>query len=70
MFSHCSGVGFPKDLSDFALVVHCGACMLSRREMLSRIAEANSAGVPVVNYGVLLAALGGILDRAMAPLVQ
>lgn len=70
VFSHCSGVGFPDDLSDFALVVHCGACMLSRREMLSRIAEANSAGVPVVNYGVLLAALGGILDRAMAPLVQ
>lgn len=67
-FSHCSGVGYPPDLSDFALVVHCGACMLNRREMLSRIGEARAAGVPIVNYGVLLAALNGILDRALEPI--
>ena len=69
VFEHSSGVGYPDDLADFALVVHCGACMLNRREMLSRIGAARAAGVPIVNYGVLLALLNGILDRALEPIV-
>ena len=67
-FEHSAGMGYPPDLSDYALVVHCGGCMLGRREMLSRIAAARAAGVPIVNYGVLLACLNGILGRASAPL--
>lgn len=67
-FEHSAGMGYPPDLSRYALVVHCGGCMLGRREMLSRIAAAHDVGVPIVNYGVLLAALNGILDRAAAPL--
>ena len=67
-FEHSAGMGYPADLADFALVVHCGGCMLGRREMLARIRAARDAGVPVVNYGVLLALLTGILDRALAPL--
>lgn len=67
-FEHASGIGYPDDLASFALVVHCGACMLNRREMLARIDQARKAGVPIVNYGVLLALLNGILDRALAPL--
>ena len=67
-FEHCAGMGYPADLADFALVVHCGGCMLGRREMLARIRAARDAGVPIVNYGVLLALLSGILDRALAPL--
>lgn len=66
VFEHCSGIGYPPNLADYALVVHCGGCMLNRREMLERIAAARAAGVPIVNYGVLLAALNGILPRALA----
>ena len=68
VFEHCSGVGYPPDLASYALVVHCGACMLNRREMLARIEAARAAGVPIVYYGVLLAALNGILPRAIEPL--
>ena len=68
VFAHAAGMHYPDDLADYALVVHCGGCMLNRREMLYRIAAAQSAGVPIVNYGVLLACLNGILPRALAPL--
>jgi len=63
-FVHYAGKGWPEDLASFALVVHCGACMLTRREMLARLEDVRAAGVPVVNYGVLIAALHGILPRA------
>ena len=69
VFVHAAGMHYPDDLADYALVVHCGGCMLNRREMLYRIAAAQSAGVPIVNYGVLLACLNGILPRALGPLV-
>ena len=68
VFAHVAGMHYPDDLADYALVVHCGGCMLNRREMLYRIAAAQAAGVPIVNYGVLLACLNGILPRALAPL--
>ena len=67
-FGHCAGLSWPDDLSSYALAVHCGGCMLTRREMLSRIATARAAGIPVVNYGVLIAHLHGILPRALAAL--
>lgn len=62
-----SGTGYPDNLQDFKLVVHCGGCMLNRREMLSRLADAQRAGVPIVNYGVLISYLQGILPRALQP---
>ncbi len=68
VFAHAAGMHYPDNLADYALVVHCGGCMLNRREMLYRIAAAQAAGVPIVNYGVLLACLNGILPRALAPL--
>ena len=61
---HSSGLSFPKNLSEYKLVLHCGACMTNRREMLARIVEVQQAGVPIVNYGVAIAALMGILRRA------
>jgi [FeFe] hydrogenase H-cluster maturation GTPase HydF len=64
-FSWTSGTGFPSDLEDFDLVVHCGGCMVTRREMLRRIARVRQAGVPIVNYGVLIAYLHGIMERAL-----
>ena len=64
---HSSGLSFPKNLSEYKLVLHCGACMTNRREMLARIVEVQQAGVPIVNYGVAIAALMGILRRALSP---
>ena len=66
-FEWSSGMTLPADLSNYKLVVHCGACMLNRREMLGRIVEAQSQGVPIVNYGVAIAALQGILPRSLSP---
>ena len=67
VLEHTSGMKYPRDLKQYALAVHCGACMLNRREMLWRIAQAREAGVPLVNYGVLIAYLKGILPRGLAP---
>lgn len=64
---HSSGLTFPKNLNEYKLVLHCGACMTNRREMLARIVEVQQAGVPIVNYGVAIAALMGILRRALSP---
>jgi [FeFe] hydrogenase H-cluster maturation GTPase HydF len=57
------GADYPEDLSPYDLVIHCGACMFNRKHVLSRIERARKQGVAITNYGVILAALGGILDR-------
>jgi len=67
VFEHTCGMKYPRDLAQYALIVHCGACMLNRREMRYRIHQAQEAGVPIVNYGVLIAALQGILARCLEP---
>lgn len=58
-----AGNSFPDDLSPYALIIHCGACMFNRRYVLSRIDKAKAAGVPITNYGVAIAKLKGILDK-------
>ena len=57
------GADYPEDLTPYDLVIHCGACMFNRRHVLSRIEKARKQGVAITNYGVILAALSGILDR-------
>ena len=64
-FEFTSGGEFPLDLSKYSLIIHCGGCMLNEREMKYRIA--NDAGIPMVNYGVLLAHVNGILNRSLEP---
>ncbi len=66
-FDWSSGIEMPEHLEQYQLIVHCGACMINRKEMLYRILQATSAGVPIVNYGVLIARMHGILRRALAP---
>lgn len=66
-FDFCSGRDYPADLEKYALVVHCAGCMLNRREMLNRIGAAEKREVPIVNYGVAIACIHGILDRALRP---
>lgn len=66
-FHFTSGMEFPEDLSDFRLVVHCGGCMLNEREVQHRLHIAQTQGVPITNYGILIAYLNGILKRSLAP---
>jgi len=61
------GRDFPADLAAYRLVIHCGACMLNRREMRARMAACRLAGVPICNYGMAIAATLGIFDRALEP---
>lgn len=60
-----SGKDFPADLGKYDLIIHCGACMFNRRYVLSRIAAAQAAGVPITNYGTAIARVTGILDKVI-----
>ena len=66
-FSFTSGGDFPEELGEFALVVHCGGCMLNNREMAYRLNMAKAEGTPIVNYGVLIAHIHGILKKSLSP---
>ncbi len=66
-FVHVQGHDFPQDLSPFKLVIHCGACMQNRREVLSKIIRCRQAGVPITNYGIAIAFSLGICQRALQP---
>lgn len=66
-FTHVKGRDFPQDLSPYKLVVHCGACMWNRQEMMSRIRFCEAQGVPITNYGLVIAFVQGILERALEP---
>lgn len=65
-----SGTGFPEDLTPYALVIHCGGCMLNEREILRRMRFARRQGVPVTNYGIAIAQMKGILARSVAPVAE
>ena len=69
-FTFTSGGTFPDDLSAYKVIVHCGGCMLNEKEMQHRQRAALSAGIPMVNYGVAIAAMNGILDRALKPVIS
>ncbi len=66
-FHFVSGNDFPEDLTEFKLVVHCGGCMITEREMLRRISLCRQQNVPITNYGTLIAHVNGILERSVAP---
>ena len=66
-FDWTSGGEYPRDLSGYKLIIHCGACMLNRREMQYRLGEADTQGIPIANYGMVIAYCNGILERAICP---
>ncbi|RKY54989.1 MAG: [FeFe] hydrogenase H-cluster maturation GTPase HydF [Candidatus Neomarinimicrobiota bacterium] len=66
-FSHSQGHDFPDDLGKYKMIIHCGACMFNRREVLSRIMHARRAGIPITNYGLTIAYSLGIFERALSP---
>ncbi|NCU27755.1 [FeFe] hydrogenase H-cluster maturation GTPase HydF [Candidatus Nomurabacteria bacterium] len=63
----CAGRSYPDNLKEYKVVIHCGACMITRREMLWRIYQANQAGVSITNYGVCISLLQGVLERVLQP---
>ncbi len=67
-FDFTSGGTFPDDLSSYKVIIHCGGCMLNEKEMQHRQRSAREAGIPMVNYGMAIAQMNGILDRALEPL--
>lgn len=64
-FEFTSGGDFPKDLSKYALIIHCGGCMLNETEMKNRIKQANEQNIPIVNYGIAISYMNGILERSL-----
>ena len=66
LFSFTSGGDFPEDLQDYALVIHCGGCMLNEREMRSRMRSAREQEIPMTNYGMAIAHMNGILRRSLS----
>ena len=67
-FEFTSGITFTEDVTKYSLIIHCGACMMNRAAMTNRIEKAKELNVPIVNYGVLIAHLKGVLDRSLEPL--
>ena len=66
-FIYSSGYSFPKEMDEVKLVIHCGACMLNKSEMMYRISQVVEKGIPIVNYGVLISYVQGIFERALDP---
>lgn len=69
-FTWSSGNEFPENLGEYKLIIHCGACVMTETAMKSRLERANEAGVPVVNYGIAIASMHGILARSLEPLMK
>ena len=67
VYEFASGTGFPRDLNGYKAIIHCGGCMLNEREMKFRIKTAAANGIPIVNYGILIAHVHGILKRSLEP---
>ena len=67
IFEVASGRDYPENVKDYSLVVHCGGCMLNRKEILSRLQKASAAGVPVTNYGMCISCTFGVLERVLSP---
>ena len=65
--SYVSGCDFPKDIENYKLVIQCGGCMSSRKEILTRIQKCENKGVAITNYGICLSELNGVLERVLEP---
>ena len=63
----CAGRSFPENLEEYRLIIHCAACVLNRRKMLTRIYKAEQKGVPITNYGLTISFLQGVIHRCLEP---
>lgn len=64
---HCAGRDYPENVQDYKVIIHCGACMLTRREKLNRIEKAKDANVPITNYGMTISLVQGVMERVLSP---
>jgi [FeFe] hydrogenase H-cluster maturation GTPase HydF len=62
---YVSGQDYPQDLSDYSLIIHCGACTLNRKSMLSRLNKAVKANVPITNYGIAISVFSGVVEKVL-----
>lgn len=69
-FDVAAGHDYPENLSQYKLIVHCGGCMLNRREILTRISTASNSQIPITNYGICISLTQGVLDRVLVPFVE
>ena len=69
VFDFCVGLDFPEKLKDYALVIHCGGCMLNQAEATRRIKECQKHNIPITNYGMVISLVKGVLDRVSSPLI-
>lgn len=69
-FTVKAGKSYPEDVSEYDLIIHCGACVWNKRAMLSRIVKAQQMNTPITNYGLVIALTLGIFDRALKPFPQ
>ena len=60
-----TGLDFPADLNKYSLILHCGGCMFTRKQLMSRMIKADAENVPITNYGIAIAAINGILERVI-----
>ena len=58
-----SGTDFPKNLQEYDLIIHCGACMFNKKYVLSRVEQVKQEGIPMTNYGIAIAYMKGILEH-------
>ena len=65
-----SGHGYPKDLSRYKMIFHCGSCMLGENEVRARVSLAREQNVPITNYGMAIAYMNGIFNRATAVFLE
>ncbi|MCK5741419.1 MAG: [FeFe] hydrogenase H-cluster maturation GTPase HydF, partial [Chlorobi bacterium] len=65
--SHSAGRDYPENINDYKVIIHCGACMLTRNEKLVRIEKAKQASVPITNYGIAISMMQGVLERVLTP---
>jgi len=69
-FDFYSGRDYPQNSADYKLIIHCAGCVLNRKEMLNRIRAVEIEGIPIINYGVAIACIHGVLDRALMPFTE
>mgnify|MGYP003553667652 FL=1 len=68
IINHCAGKDFPSNLDEYKLIIHCGGCMLNRKEMLIRIHSALESGCFITNYGMAISVMQGVFERVLEPL--
>ena len=69
-FDICSGIDYPKNISQYSLIIHCGGCMINKKQMISRLNYAIEKNVPITNYGMVIAFINNTLDRVIKPFIK